>query len=470
MTQSGRQGSHRGGDARNQGGSRRQASSGFSKYGRDAQQGGRSDDGGRRSGGYGQGGSSSGSRGQGAGRPSSSGGFGRDDRRGQGSGRGEWQGRDARPSRDSRDSRSGDFRPSRDSRDSRDNRDFRGDRPGQDRDAFTKDGARKPNRPNSNKPGFTKNGKPKAGTGRGGAGTVGGTRKGAGRKPGAAPARPASSAAFGSERFGEYKGPVKSPRRAPRRDVPDHQLHSEEGVRLQKLMAQAGVASRRVCEEMILEGRVEVDEQIVTELGLRVDPETVVIHVDGIRLQLNDSMVYYAFNKPKGVVSTMTDPEGRRCISDYIKPSLVRGERLFHVGRLDAETEGLLLLTNDGELANRLTHPSYEVPKTYLVQVRGPFPHGIGKQMLEGIELEDGVTRVDSFRLVDSTPGKVLIEVVLHSGKNRIVRRLFDAVGFPVLRLVRLKVGPIGLGDQKQGSIRRLGKQELGHLMAAVGL
>ena len=230
------------------------------------------------------------------------------------------------------------------------------------------------------------------------------------------------------------------------------------------------MASRRVCEEMILEGRVEVDERIVTELGLRVDPETVVIHVDGIRLQLNESMDYYAFNKPKGVVSTMTDPEGRRCISDYIKPSLLRGERLFHVGRLDAETEGLLLLTNDGELANRLTHPSYEVPKTYLVQVRGPFPHGIGKQMLEGIELEDGVTRVDSFRLVDSTPGKVLIEVVLHSGKNRIVRRLFDAVGFPVLRLVRLKVGPIGLGDQKQGSIRRLGKQERGHRVAAVGL
>ena len=460
MTQSGRQGSHRGGDARNQGGSRRQASSGFSKYGRDAQQGGRNDDGGtRRSGGYGQGGSSSGGRGQGAGR-SSSGGFGRDDRRGQG--RGEWQGRDARPNRDSRDGRSGDFR----SNDGRSG----GDRFGQDRDAFTKDGTRKPNRPNSNKPGFNKNGKPKAGTGRGGAGTVGGTRKGAGRKPAAAPGRPASSAAFGSERFGEYKGPVKSPRRAPRRDVPDHELHSTEGVRLQKLMAQAGVASRRVCEEMILEGRVEVDEQIVTELGLRVDPETVVIHVDGIRLQLNESMVYYAFNKPKGVVSTMTDPEGRRCISDYIKPSLLRGERLFHVGRLDAETEGLLLLTNDGELANRLTHPSYEVPKTYLVQVRGPFPHGIGKQMLEGIELEDGVTRVDSFRLVDSTPGKVLIEVVLHSGKNRIVRRLFDAVGFPVLRLVRLKVGPIGLGDQKQGSIRRLGKQELGHLMAAVGL
>jgi 23S rRNA pseudouridine2605 synthase/16S rRNA pseudouridine516 synthase len=179
-------------------------------------------------------------------------------------------------------------------------------------------------------------------------------------------------------------------------------------------------------------------------------------------------MVYMVFNKPKGVVSTMEDPDGRPCISDFVRNS--HGERLFHVGRLDVATEGLLLLTNDGELANRLTHPSYEVPKTYLVQVRGPFPQGIGAQLKAGVELEDGIASVDSFKLVDSTPGHVLIEVVLHSGKNRIVRRLFDAVGFPVLRLVRVKVGPIGLGDQRQGSIRNLGKQEVGHLLASVGL
>ena len=190
---------------------------------------------------------------------------------------------------------------------------------------------------------------------------------------------------------------------------------------------------------------------------------------DGMTIQTNDSLVYMVFNKPRGVVSTMEDPEGRPCISDFLK-NKNKNERLFHVGRLDAETEGLLLLTNDGELTNRLTHPSYEVPKTYLVQVRGPMGQGIGAQMKAGIELEDGLAKVDSFKLVDSTPGHVLIEVVLHSGKNRIVRRLFDAVGFPVLRLVRVKVGPIGLGDQRQGSIRNLGKQEVGHLLASVGL
>jgi 23S rRNA pseudouridine2605 synthase/16S rRNA pseudouridine516 synthase len=243
---------------------------------------------------------------------------------------------------------------------------------------------------------------------------------------------------------------------------------AEDGVRLQKVMASAGVASRRVCEELIAEGRVEVNGQIVTELGTRVNPETDVIHVDGVRVQTDEHLVYMAFNKPRGVVSTMDDPEGRPCITDYLRPG--SPERLFHVGRLDTNTEGLLLLTNDGELANRLTHPSYEVPKTYVVQVRGPMPQGIGAQLRRGVELEDGLAKVDSFRLVDSTPGFVLVEVVLHSGKNRIVRRMFDAVGFPVQRLVRAKIGPIGLGDQKQGTIRRLGKQEIGHLMAAVGL
>ena len=312
------------------------------------------------------------------------------------------------------------------------------------------------------------------------------SRKPAARKPGAkkAPGTPgalkpkprtgkpgaAASRAFGSERFGQNLGPVRKPsrKRGPRGDVPQSELHDADGIRLQKVMAQAGVASRRVCEEMITEGRVEVDGQVVTELGVRVDPKTAVIHVDGLRIQLDENLVYMVFNKPKGVVSTMEDPDGRPCISDFVRNS--HGERLFHVGRLDVATEGLLLLTNDGELANRLTHPSYEVPKTYLVQVRGPFPQGIGAQLREGVELEDGFASVDSFKLVDSTPGHVLIEVVLHSGKNRIVRRLFDAVGFPVLRLVRVKVGPIGLGDQRQGSIRNLGKQEVGHLLASVGL
>ncbi|WP_445154679.1 pseudouridine synthase [Arthrobacter sp. Hor0625] len=320
-----------------------------------------------------------------------------------------------------------------------------------------------------------KGGKPaarKPGARKPGAGKVPGTPGAPKAKPrvGAGAAKAAGSRAFGSERFGQNLGPVRKParKRGPRQDVPQSELHDADGVRLQKVMASAGVASRRVCEEMIAEGRVEVDGQVVTELGVRVDPKTAVIHVDGLRIQLDENMVYLVFNKPKGVVSTMEDPDGRPCISDFIRHQ--HGERLFHVGRLDVATEGLLLLTNDGELANRLTHPSYEVPKTYLVQVRGPFPQGVGAQLKAGIELEDGVAAVDSFRLVDSTPGHVLIEVVLHSGKNRIVRRLFDAVGFPVLRLVRVKVGPIGLGDQRQGSIRNLGKQEVGHLLASVGL
>lgn len=246
-------------------------------------------------------------------------------------------------------------------------------------------------------------------------------------------------------------------------------MHNPDGVRLQKIMASAGVASRRVCEEMILDGRVEVDGVIVTELGVRVDAAKAAIHVDGLRLQLNEELKYYVFNKPRGVVCTMEDPEGRPCIGDYLK-NKNKAERLFHVGRLDASTEGLLLLTNDGELTNRLTHPSYEVPKTYLVQVRGPMAHGIGTQMREGIELEDGIASVDSFKLVDSTPGHLLVEVVLHSGRNRVVRRLFDAVGHPVERLVRTQVGPIRVNDQRQGSIRVLGRQEVGHLLAAVGL
>ncbi|RJT79297.1 pseudouridine synthase [Arthrobacter cheniae] len=287
---------------------------------------------------------------------------------------------------------------------------------------------------------------------------------------GAARQKPAGAKAFGRERFGQNLGPVRTakPKRASR-PADEIDVHNPEGVRLQKVMALAGVASRRICEEMILDGRVEVDGTIVTELGVRVDPEQAAIHVDGIRLQLNEHLKYYVFNKPRGVVSTMEDPEGRRCISDFLK-NKDKSERLFHVGRLDAETEGLLLLTNDGELTNRLTHPSYEVPKTYLVQVRGPMAQGIGAQMKEGIELEDGIAQVDSFKLVDSTPGHVLVEVVLHSGRNRVVRRLFDAVGHPVERLVRIQVGPIRVGDQRQGSIRVLGRQEVGHLLASVGL
>jgi pseudouridine synthase len=335
-------------------------------------------------------------------------------------------------------------------------------------------GNRKPSAPGSGagKPGT---GKPSAArpggkaAGKAGAGKAGAGKAGAGKARGAKPARPAGPQPFGRERFGQNLGPVSRQGRPSRPAAGGaSQLHDPDGVRLQKVLAGAGVASRRVCEELIQAGRVEVDGAIVRELGVRVDPSRAVIHVDGIRIQMDETLTYLVFNKPKGVVSTMEDPEGRPCISDYLKPN--QGQRLFHVGRLDQATEGLLLLTNDGELANRLTHPSYEVPKTYLVQVRGPMPHGIGAQMKSGIELEDGFSSVDSFKLVDSTPGHVLVEVVLHSGKNRVVRRLFDAVGHPVERLVRIQLGPIRLGDQRQGSIRALGRQEVGHLLALVGM
>lgn len=237
---------------------------------------------------------------------------------------------------------------------------------------------------------------------------------------------------------------------------------------MQKVIAAAGIASRRVAEDLISEGRVEVNDEIVTALGTRVDTDTDVIFVDGIRVNTKPESAYYAFNKPRGVISTMSDPKGRPSIADYVNTT---DTRLFHIGRLDNETEGLLLLTNDGELANRLSHPSYEIPKTYLVQVKGPLRKGVGDELRQGIELEeDGLVSVDSFRVVDSTPGHVLCEVVIHTGQNRVVRRLMKGVGYPVQRLVRVAHGPITLGDQRQGSIRKLNSQEVGHLMAAVGL
>lgn len=288
------------------------------------------------------------------------------------------------------------------------------------------------------------------------------------RKPSQTGARPFKNEQYGRTVTSSKNRPTEQNRR-PLTTTDDIDIHNAEGVRLQKVMAMAGVASRRLCEDMILEGRVQVDGVTVNQLGLRVDPATVDITVDGMTIQTNDQMVYMVFNKPKGVVSTMDDPEGRPCISDFLKKRQT-AERLFHVGRLDTATEGLLLLTNDGELANRLSHPKYGIPKTYLVQVKGPMAQGVGAQLKDGVELEDGWQRVDSFRLVDSTPGHVLAEVVLHSGKNRIVRRMFDAVGYPVERLVRVKFGPIALGDQRQGSVRVLGRHEVGYLLADVGM
>jgi 23S rRNA pseudouridine2605 synthase len=242
------------------------------------------------------------------------------------------------------------------------------------------------------------------------------------------------------------------------------------GVRLQKVLSQAGIASRRVAERMIIDGRVEVDGQLVTELGTRVDPDASVIRVDGARVVLDDSLVYLALNKPRGMHSTMSDDRGRPCIGDLVEHRVRGNKKLFHVGRLDADTEGLILLTNDGELAHRLMHPSFEVPKTYLATVNGAVPRGLGKKLRAGIELDDGPVAVDDFAVVDAIPGKTLLRVTLHEGRKRIVRRMLAEVGFPVQTLVRTDIGAVSLGEQRPGSIRALRRNEIGELYKAVGL
>ena len=242
------------------------------------------------------------------------------------------------------------------------------------------------------------------------------------------------------------------------------------GVRLQKVLSQAGIASRRVAERMIIDGRVEVDGQLVTELGTRVDPDASVIRVDGARVVLDDSLVYLALNKPRGMHSTMSDDRGRPCIGDLVEHRVRGNKKLFHVGRLDADTEGLILLTNDGELAHRLMHPSFEVPKTYLATVNGAVPRGLGKKLRAGIELDDGPVAVDDFAVVDAIPGKTLLRVTLHEGRKRIVRRMLAEAGFPVQTLVRTDIGAVSLGEQRPGSIRALRRNEIGELYKAVGL
>jgi 23S rRNA pseudouridine2605 synthase len=239
------------------------------------------------------------------------------------------------------------------------------------------------------------------------------------------------------------------------------------GVRLQKVLAAAGVGSRRSCEELIGAGRVEVDGEIVRRFGARVDPDTQIIRVDGKRIPARADRVYLALNKPPGVVSTMSDDRGRRTIADLIGD---HSERLFHVGRLDYDTEGLILLMNDGELAHRLAHPRYGVLKTYLAEVSGPLPRDLGRRLTTGIELEDGTVVADRFRVVDQAGSRVLVELTLHEGRKHVVRRMLAEAGHPVSRLVRTQVGPVGLGSLRQGTTRRLTTAEVGDLYAAVGM
>ncbi|MCZ4509588.1 pseudouridine synthase [Streptomyces sp. ActVer] len=240
----------------------------------------------------------------------------------------------------------------------------------------------------------------------------------------------------------------------------------QEGERLQKVLARAGYGSRRACEELVEQSRVEVNGEIVVEQGMRVDPENDEIKVDGLTVA-TQSYQFFSLNKPAGVVSTMEDNEGRQCLGDYVTN---RETRLFHVGRLDTETEGVILLTNHGELAHRLTHPKYGVKKVYLAHIVGPIPRDLGKQLKDGIQLEDGYAKADHFRVVEQTGKNYLVEVTLHEGRKHIVRRMLAEAGFPVDKLVRVSFGPITLGDQKSGWLRRLSNTEVGMLMQEVGL
>ncbi|HEX5967811.1 MAG TPA: pseudouridine synthase [Intrasporangium sp.] len=243
-------------------------------------------------------------------------------------------------------------------------------------------------------------------------------------------------------------------------------------VRLQKLLAQSGIASRRKCEELMLAGEVEVDGEIVTRLGTKVDPRTAVIRVSGRRLPPVSPHAYLVLNKPRGVVSTMSDPEGRRNLTDVIEEKAAEHGRLFHVGRLDTDTSGLLLLTNDGDFAHRMAHPSYEVDKTYVAEVEGDVKRSTIASLLEGVTLDDGPVAVARARIVARGPGGrgTIVELVIHEGRNRIVRRLLDHVGHPVRRLTRTGFGPVSLGQLKTGELRELTRDELGELLDSVRL
>ena len=252
--------------------------------------------------------------------------------------------------------------------------------------------------------------------------------------------------------------------------------HVASGQRLQKVLAHAGVASRRACEQLIADGRVSVDGITVTEAGVRVDPLTQEIRVDGSRILTNPELITLMLHKPAGVVTTMEDPEGRPTVAQYGRdylaehPELPDSLRLVHVGRLDTETEGLLLLSNDGELSHRLMHPSFEIAKTYVAIVEGQVEPWVPRKLRRGIELEDGEARADRVTVKDSGPRGSIVEITLHSGKNRIVRRMLDAVGHPVTRLARTRLGPLRLGNLRPGEIRPLRGEEIAALQREVGL
>ena len=288
------------------------------------------------------------------------------------------------------------------------------------------------------------------------------------RRSGAGPARRRSAFTPPKQvRLRDGSGSPVGPSGTAGEDRPE--LHREDGERLQKVLARAGFGSRRACEALISAGRVRIDGEIVQEQGIRIDPSTQVVHVDGRRLQLDETKLTVVLNKPRHVVSAMSDPEGRRDLTEFTADY---SQRLYHVGRLDYETEGLLLLTNDGELTHRLTHPSFQVEKTYVCRFDAPGgpPRGLVKALREGVELEDGPARADRARVLAQDGREAVVEVTLHEGRNRIVRRMFSSQGFELTALVRTRIGPVLLGDLAAGGTRELSGRELGTLMAEVGL
>jgi 23S rRNA pseudouridine2605 synthase len=242
--------------------------------------------------------------------------------------------------------------------------------------------------------------------------------------------------------------------------------HGGQGIRLQKVLAAAGFGSRRACEQLISAGRVQVNGR-TARLGARVDPQNDVIALDGSQVPTAEGLIYLALHKPRGTLSTMSDDRGRPCVGDLVVDMSIQ---LHHVGRLDADSEGLLLLTNDGPLTHRLMHPSFEVRKTYLAEVEGVVARAATRRLREGVELDDGPVRADAVSVVDATSQSTVLELSLHEGRNHVVRRLLADVGYPVVRLVRVAIGPIRLGDLKPGRRRHLQQPEIQALYRDVDL
>jgi len=236
-------------------------------------------------------------------------------------------------------------------------------------------------------------------------------------------------------------------------------------IRLQKALAQAGLGSRRRCEQLMADGRVEVNGEIVLLMGSRVDPVADVIRVDGVRVPPASDHAYLIVNKPRGIVTSMADERGRPDLNQLL---VGRPERLFHVGRLDTDTSGLLLVTNDGDLAHRLAHPSFELTKTYVALVEGSVQEATAARLRAGVELDDGPAQVDRFVIKDRSRDRSLVQLDIHMGRNRIVRRLLAAVGHPVIELTRTAFGPIKIGDLSSGAMRELARDEIGALFDSV--